>query len=175
MITYPHSEGPSVTGGYVYRGMALPSIFGAYLYGAYASGTVWAATYDGDQVVSNVEVANIANPSSFGENEAGELYICALGSGAIFRFEAVDDGGGAPFAETHSATGLLDDTAGLGPTDGLIEYDVNSPFWSDNAAKRRWIALADPDDPDAPIVARARSYLSTNCANCRVPGGPTAG
>jgi uncharacterized repeat protein (TIGR03806 family) len=40
-----------------------------------------------------------------------------------------------------SLTGLFKDLATLAPADGMIEYSVNSPLWSDNAAKRRWIKL----------------------------------
>lgn len=40
-----------------------------------------------------------------------------------------------------SEVGAFADTASLTPTAGLVAYDVNVPFWSDGAAKRRWIAL----------------------------------
>lgn len=42
-----------------------------------------------------------------------------------------------------SETGAFKDTAKLVPSDGLIPYDLNVPFWSDGAAKRRWISLPE--------------------------------
>ena len=40
-----------------------------------------------------------------------------------------------------SATGAFTDLAALAPRAGIIPYGVNSPLWSDNADKQRWIAL----------------------------------
>ncbi len=40
-----------------------------------------------------------------------------------------------------SQTGSFTNLANLTPASGLIEYDLNIPFWSDGALKRRWIAI----------------------------------
>ncbi len=40
-----------------------------------------------------------------------------------------------------SQTGALKDPRTLTPSDGLIEYEIRVPFWSDGAQKRRWIAV----------------------------------
>lgn len=48
-----------------------------------------------------------------------------------------------------SETGAFDDTPSLKPAPSLISYDINLPFWSDNADKRRWISL--PDNAPRPI------------------------
>src|SRR4051794_25567021 len=40
-----------------------------------------------------------------------------------------------------SRTGAFRDTRGLSPGSALIPYDLNAPFWSDGAAKRRWISV----------------------------------
>ena len=141
VLAYPHSEGRSVTGGYVYRGTALPSILGAYIYGDFTSDRIWALVYDGNQVISNTEVASVQSPSSFGEDAQGELYVCSFG-GRIYRFEESGGGQGeGTFPEWLSDTGLFTDTANLVASPGVIEYDVNSPLWSDGALKRRWIAV----------------------------------
>lgn len=137
--SYSHDFGNSITGGYVYRGAAVPSLAGSYVYGDYGSGTVWALVHDGTQVVQNVEIASAPSPASFGEDEAGELHICCF-DGRIRRF--VPDTQGTPtMPNTLSATGLFADVAQLQPTPGVLEYEVNSPLWSDGAEKRRWIAL----------------------------------
>lgn len=84
---YPHSEGISVTGGYVYRGEAIPSLQGVYLYGDFATGTIWAAYRDESGEWVNEPFMNRTGRtiSSFGEDENGELYLVDYG-GALFQF-----------------------------------------------------------------------------------------
>jgi glucose/arabinose dehydrogenase len=89
---YDHRIGKSITGGYVYRGSKLPELAGHYLYGDYISGKLWALQYDGKsgKVVRNMAVPWNSLPIvSFGEDEAGELYVttpAADGKG-IYRIE----------------------------------------------------------------------------------------
>ncbi|MCH7988946.1 MAG: PQQ-dependent sugar dehydrogenase [Planctomycetes bacterium] len=75
---YDHRIGKSITGGYVYRGSKLPELAGHYLYGDYVSGKLWALQYDekSGKVVRNMAVPwNSLPVMSFGEDEAGELYV----------------------------------------------------------------------------------------------------
>lgn len=85
---YAHSQGNSVTAGYVYRGEALPDLQGAFLYGDFGSGRIWAAWRDaGLNWQSAVFIDQSGYMiSSFGEDEAGELYLVNYG-GSIVRFE----------------------------------------------------------------------------------------
>lgn len=140
---YDHSLGASVTGGYVYRGSAVPSLYGRYIYGDFVSSRVWALTVDNNlNFVSNEELGEAPqNVSAFGEDEAGELYVVGYG-GRIYRLN-----GGTPtdplagFPQWLSDTGLFSSTADLTPATGLIAYDVASPLWSDYSEKQRWIAV----------------------------------
>jgi glucose/arabinose dehydrogenase len=88
ILEYNHSSGHcSVTGGYVYRGNLLPDLQGAYFYGDYCSGTIWTARSDGaGNWQSEVSMESRRPISSFGEDEAGELYLVDY-NGAILRFE----------------------------------------------------------------------------------------
>jgi uncharacterized repeat protein (TIGR03806 family) len=142
VIEYSHSLGNAVIGGYVYRGARVPSLFGAYLYGDNGSGRVWALVWDGDRVVSNVQIASVSNLTTFGEDEAGEVFAVSH-NGRLYRFEP-QVGTPPAIPLLLSDTGLFDDTAQLEAADGLIEYDLNSPLWSDGSSKRRWMALPDP-------------------------------
>jgi uncharacterized repeat protein (TIGR03806 family) len=141
VIDYGRTGGSTVVGGYVYRGPTLASVRGAYLYGDYGTGNVWALVPSGTTALSNTLVSSVSGLSSFGEDRDAELYAVSL-NGGIFRFTESGGGGGA-FPQTLGATGLFTDTAALVPNPGLIEYDVNSPLWSDGASKRRWMALPD--------------------------------
>ena len=85
---YDHSQGCSVTGGYVYRGQALPALGGVYLFGDYCAGTVWALARTPEGGWNAVALlATGLNISSFGEDEAGEVYLVDLG-GSIYRIVA---------------------------------------------------------------------------------------
>ncbi|EAR11381.1 hypothetical protein MED297_20877 [Reinekea sp. MED297] len=69
---YPHSEGQSVTGGVVFRGPGVDALQGWYLFGDFVSGRMWALNTETTEVISLPEVAN---PSSFGEDADGNLYV----------------------------------------------------------------------------------------------------
>ncbi len=86
---YSHSGtgGCSITGGYVYRGEAIPALAGTYFYGDWCSGTIWSAR-QADSGAWDVQAAleSGLSISSFGEDEAGELYVIDYDSGEISRF-----------------------------------------------------------------------------------------
>ncbi len=86
---YGHDAGCSVTGGYVYRGKAIPALAGKYLFSDYCTGTVWSLVRDasGKAGVSPLLQSEV-QVSSFGEDEAGELYLCDHGGGRVLRLEA---------------------------------------------------------------------------------------
>jgi glucose/arabinose dehydrogenase len=83
---YSHSEGCSVTGGYVYRGTKIPSIKGRYFYGDYCSGNVWSLKVSAGKARGvRLESIKVPGLSSFGQDAAGELYATSLESGDLFR------------------------------------------------------------------------------------------
>ena len=85
---YPNGGGGggcSVTGGFVYRGTAIPSLRGRYVYGDYCSGRIWSFRIaDGQAVENRVEPFSVPQLSSFGEDARGELYAVSLG-GRVFK------------------------------------------------------------------------------------------
>lgn len=93
---YTHAFGCSITGGYVYQGNAIPHLRGAYFFGDFCDDTVWSFRYDGttktdfrDRTLElgSVNGGFINSIVSFGEDAAGEMYICDL-NGEIFRIIA---------------------------------------------------------------------------------------
>ncbi|MCL5996731.1 MAG: PQQ-dependent sugar dehydrogenase [Chloroflexi bacterium] len=85
---YGRDAGCSVTGGYVYRGKALPSLDGVYLYSDYCSGHIWSLQRATDGQWQNALLLDSGlNVSSFGEDEAGEIYVIDLG-GAVYQLAA---------------------------------------------------------------------------------------
>lgn len=89
---YTHAEGGcSITGGYVYRGKALPGLVGSYLYGDYCTGYIWGLTREAGEWRAVRLVDSGANITSFGEDEDGELYVVDR-RGAIYRIVPADQG-----------------------------------------------------------------------------------
>ena len=82
---YPHSQGCSVTGGFVYRGSARPDLVGRYVYGDYCSGTIWSLKLvKGKATGLHKEPFTIAGLSSFGEDARGGLYAVSL-KGVLYK------------------------------------------------------------------------------------------
>jgi glucose/arabinose dehydrogenase len=89
LIAYAQaSNGCSVTGGYVYRGQAFPVLNGVYLYADFCSGNLWGYWRVGSQGQSVQLLTGAAAISSFGEDEAGELYVTDYGGGVVYRLVA---------------------------------------------------------------------------------------
>jgi glucose/arabinose dehydrogenase len=87
---YDHDEGCSVTGGYVYRGRAVPGLRGRYVYGDVCSGRLWSLRAGRDSATDvRREDDELEQLSSFGEDAAGELYAVSL-DGRVFRLGASD-------------------------------------------------------------------------------------
>lgn len=94
-VEYGRDLGCSVTGGYVYRGEAIPALDGWYLYGDFCSNRVWAMRWEAGEVLEHHEITDEIDPdgairglASFGEDAAGEVYVVSRGSGTIHRIEA---------------------------------------------------------------------------------------
>jgi glucose/arabinose dehydrogenase len=82
---YSHEQGCSITGGFVYRGRAIPSFRGRYIYGDFCSGRVWSLRLSGGQAAeTRQEPFRISSLSSFGEDARGELYATSL-EGRVYK------------------------------------------------------------------------------------------
>jgi glucose/arabinose dehydrogenase len=94
LLDYNRSQGSSITGGYVYRGLAHPALVGAYFHGDYVSGNLWYTKRTGQQPAVPLLAMQMGfNISSFGEDVNGELYVIDYG-GKIHRI--VNDGSPLP-------------------------------------------------------------------------------
>ena len=83
---YGHAGGNcSVTGGYVYRGNAVPSARGRYFYGDYCTGMIWSLRISGGKAVDNrSESSRVSSLSSFGQAANGDLYAVSL-EGRLYK------------------------------------------------------------------------------------------
>lgn len=87
VLDYTHADGCSITGGYVYRGNAIPEIQGSYFYSDYCDGWVRSFEYTGETASNRRNWPALApggRVSSFGEDASGELYIVEA-EGRVFK------------------------------------------------------------------------------------------
>lgn len=86
LFTYKHPEGFSITGGYVYRGRAIPGLCGAYLYADYVTKRLWALRVTAGRVTAQAELLRMAHAvSSFGQDAVGEIYLADHGAGKVLK------------------------------------------------------------------------------------------
>ena len=77
----------SVTGGYVYRGSQYPALNGFYCYADYNSGKFWLLNkLSNNSIINDFKGILLANPTTFGEDNNGELYVATFGS--IYKITA---------------------------------------------------------------------------------------
>lgn len=85
---YQHPVGCSVTGGYVYRGQALPEFNGIYLFSDFCTGIVWGMLRgaEGGWTVQELFRTGLM-VSSFGEDASGEIYLIDQSTGSVSRLQ----------------------------------------------------------------------------------------
>lgn len=117
---YPRGDGHSVTGGYVYRGTAIPGLQGTYFFADFIFGTIWSFDYNG--TINNFTnrsaeldppgARTISNIASFGEDANGEIYIVDYSGGEIFKIVGTD-----PDTDGDGLTDSQEAIAGTNPND----------------------------------------------------------
>jgi glucose/arabinose dehydrogenase len=93
IFEYTHAIGVSVTGGYVYRGCAIPDFRGVYFFAEYQFSKVFSMRYNGTVSEFTERTAELApgggltlqTVASLGEDLAGELYLCDYNGGEVFK------------------------------------------------------------------------------------------
>lgn len=123
---YSHADGCSVTGGYVYRGAAIPTLQGYYLYADYCNGNMWTAFRSNNVWQSARFLTPGFSISSFGEDQAGEMYVVAY-SGAIYRLDSAAAATNTP-APTATKTNTPMATATKTNTPMATATKTNTPL-----------------------------------------------
>ncbi len=142
---YGHEWGGSITGGNVYRGKRFPQLVGSYFYGDYMTGNLWQCKKDEEGNYQSELIRRTGRSiASFGEDEAGEVYLCSF-DGGIYRITPTNEPEATlkDWPEDLADTGLYTSIPGKKVSADLIPYTVNAPFWSDNASKQRFISLPE--------------------------------
>lgn len=149
---YDHSAGNcSITGGYVYRGAAVPDLAGAYVYGDYCSGRIWTLRRDGAGAWASSLLTDTAMfISSFGEDQAGELYVTDLAGGQVYRFAGT--GAGPTATPTPTRTAPPAATATRSPT---VIPPTNTPTGTPIATATTSLASTPTPTPTNTLIPTA--------------------
>ncbi len=88
---YTHDEGGcAIVGGYVYRGARYPALAGTYVFADYCLGKIWSAQPDGAGWATTEQLDKPLLITSFGEDEAGEIYVAGQSDGTIYHLTVID-------------------------------------------------------------------------------------
>ena len=148
-LTFHRQSGPaefraaSITYGFVYRGTRFPHLVGKHILGDFSLYNTWAAWRDptGDMQIEYIGpwsfwLATMGEDPRNGDILFGRAYH---ESQPLTRLVAAPPPSpDRTLPPTLADTGIFTDIENLVPADGVIPYEINVPFWSDNAIKRRW-------------------------------------
>lgn len=144
---HPHGgtagfTGNAVIGGTVYRGSRLSQLYGLYVFTDNGSGNVWSLRYDGVNGTNWAQITTCSSPSAVGvDPRNGDILIAQLGNNQIGRVDYNATLVGSNLPPTLADTGAFSNLTNLAPNAGIVPYDINVPFWSDNAIKTRWFSI----------------------------------
>lgn len=133
----------AVIGGYVYRGSAIPELQGRYIFGDYVRANIMTISYDNDgEPFVDELVSTSGGAQTLSEDNAGNIWR-VHGWGGFERLTKTNEPPEptGEFPETLSDTGCFSAENIRAPASGVVAYDLNSPLWSDGAAKERYFAI----------------------------------
>ena len=124
------------------------------------SGKIWMLRYDGANTVPVGRLSARSGISAFGIDPAsGDVLLADQNGDTVKRLVSGTGGSSdATLPPTLADTGAFRDLASLTPNPGIVPYDINVPFWSDNARKRRWFSV--PDCISAAVHSAMRRRVS---------------
>jgi glucose/arabinose dehydrogenase len=139
------NEDNAVIGGVVYRGNRIPDLQGCYVFGGHTRGHIWSLKYDaGAGTHSFRYLTGDPGISAFGIDPRNQdVLVANFWGGRLKRLVYVPPEEAEPFPETLAETGIFSNLLTLVTYPGIVPYQVNVPFWSDNAIKSRWFSLPD--------------------------------
>lgn len=142
-VEIPHTDGASITGGFVYRGKQFPDLQGKYIFGDWETRRIWGAQVYDDSVGPYEELVEpTVRIVGFAERNNGELLLLDHDYGSIHELEPNPvDSSQAPFPRRLSETGLFASMADHRVTPGVIPFSINALQWADHAAGERFLGL----------------------------------
>ena len=181
-----------MTGGFVYRGSALPALVGSYLFADYGSGRIWRLVSNGSGGFTAQELLDTSlSIASFGQGNDGELYVVDIAGGGLYKI--VDGGGAAPappvptlLSDTGCVVAVESEPARLGPRsvrrrggvlvrrrcEGTLARDPERHV--DRRRRRRRLHVPERHRADEALPPERHAWSRRACS-CAIPDGDWAG
>lgn len=163
-LEIPHTEGASITGGFVYRGKKFPELVGSYVFGDWETRRIWGVKVDGPQpgVLQLGERREIVEPTvrivDFAEDADGELYLLDYDDGTIHALARNPvQKSDHRFPRKLSETGLFRSVPQHQVAEGVLPFSINAEQWSDYAIAERFLAVPGSDS----IAVREKAKIIT--------------
>jgi uncharacterized repeat protein (TIGR03806 family) len=142
-LSLPHTDGVSITGGFVYRGKQFPELVGQYIFGDWETRRIWGGRWNGTELA---EQRDLVEPTvrvvDFAEDHRGELYVLDYDDGTLHAFvRQSPKQSSQQFPRQLSESGLFGSTADHIVADGVIPFSVNVEQWSDGATAERFVGM----------------------------------
>ncbi len=173
IFTYDRSIGSAVIAGGIYRGGLFPTLYGKYIFADYVQNRLMALNMSGEKPKLEIIIANLSNlnitlpekPGISGVHlmDNGEIILTVIGAdftqpGSFVKLTSI-----TAFEEPSeklSDLELFSSLENCTPQPFLIEYEINSPLWSDGSDKSRWIFLPYNSDSKELEKIKYREKLS---------------
>jgi putative heme-binding domain-containing protein len=143
-LEVPHTDGASITGGFVYRGTRFPELQGHYIFGDWETRRIWGAKVMDEGRLD--EKFDLIEPGvrivDFAEDRDGELFLLDHDDGSIFTLERnVVPADERRFPTRLSESGLFSSTGRHLLAPGVLNFSINAEQWSDGAIAERFIGV----------------------------------
>nr|MBC8289686.1 PQQ-dependent sugar dehydrogenase [Planctomycetota bacterium] len=141
----PHTDGASITGGFVYRGKQFPELDGTYIFGDWETRRIWGVK-PGEPSQKIGQPHELVDPTvrivGFSEDNAGELFLLDYDTGSIQELIRNEpEKNPHVFPRTLSATGLFDSVSDHAIVPGVVPFSINAEMWADHATAERFLAV----------------------------------
>lgn len=144
-VEIPHTDGASITGGFVYRGKRFRELAGMYIFGDWETRRIWGVKAAGDKIGERRELVEpTVRIVDFAEDDDGELYLLDNDTGAISALIR------NPAPPTHlkfphklSETGIFESVPEHRLAAGVLPFSINAEQWSDHAIAERHLGLPE--------------------------------
>ncbi len=163
VVAYDHSQGCSVTGGYVYRGATYPGMQGVYLYGDYCNGRIWGLVQPGGVPETALLLDTALALVSFGEAEDGELFVAdhTVG-GAIYGIQ------GTPPVPTDVEISMIDSPDPV-MQNGQVTYSIEVTNLGPGPATGVKVTDSVPVGTFVSATSSGMTCVGTRTVSCTTP------
>ncbi|MEO6181620.1 MAG: PQQ-dependent sugar dehydrogenase, partial [Verrucomicrobiota bacterium] len=140
---YPHTEGASITGGFVYHGNRFPQLRDSYIYGDWETGAIWELRFEKGIITRRGEIAHTPTRIiCFAEDNQHELFFMDYASGGVYQIAPTADIKITQnFPRKLSETGLFASTRDYQFSSGVVPYSIVAPSWNDLSTKDFAVAV----------------------------------